>query len=115
MMAPDRRVFFLADDGMRDGHVTGVQTCAVPIYAELNELKKRFVANGAAAPAEQYVAHAENAEMRSEERRGGEGGRCGQAAAECKWGARVDTGGEGGGREDYCVECRRKDYGVRQG
>ena len=35
--------------------------------AELNELKKRFVANGAAAPAEQYVAHAENAEMWDED------------------------------------------------
>src|SRR5690625_8035432 len=24
--------FFLAEDGIRDGHVTGVQTCALPIY-----------------------------------------------------------------------------------
>src|SRR6266508_5085444 len=27
------RLFFLADDGIRDGHVTGVQTCALPIFA----------------------------------------------------------------------------------
>src|SRR5690625_7834536 len=25
--------FFQADDGIRDGHVTGVQTCALPILA----------------------------------------------------------------------------------
>src|SRR5207253_5400849 len=25
--------FFQAEDGIRDGHVTGVQTCALPIYA----------------------------------------------------------------------------------
>src|SRR5690625_7396335 len=25
-------VFFQAEDGIRDGHVTGVQTCALPIY-----------------------------------------------------------------------------------
>src|SRR5690625_7524501 len=28
-------IFFLqAEDGIRDGHVTGVQTCALPIFAE---------------------------------------------------------------------------------
>src|SRR5215510_2311384 len=27
--------FFQAEDGIRDGHVTGVQTCALPISAEL--------------------------------------------------------------------------------
>src|SRR5690625_7215887 len=25
-------VFFQAEDGIRDGHVTGVQTCALPIF-----------------------------------------------------------------------------------
>src|SRR5439155_4277438 len=33
--------FFQAEDGIRDGHVTGVQTCALPIfrgvYTEWNE------------------------------------------------------------------------------
>src|SRR5690625_6542777 len=29
--------FFQAEDGIRDGHVTGVQTCALPIYV-LNSL-----------------------------------------------------------------------------
>src|SRR5439155_12833851 len=28
--------FFLAEDGIRDGHVTGVQTCALPISAHLS-------------------------------------------------------------------------------
>src|SRR5207253_6685815 len=27
--------FFQAEDGIRDGHVTGVQTCALPIYLEI--------------------------------------------------------------------------------
>src|SRR5690625_5416159 len=26
--------FFQAEDGIRDGHVTGVQTCALPIYGD---------------------------------------------------------------------------------
>src|SRR5690625_7063314 len=26
--------FFQAEDGIRDGHVTGVQTCALPIYRD---------------------------------------------------------------------------------
>src|SRR5215510_1930376 len=26
--------FFQAEDGIRDGHVTGVQTCALPIFRE---------------------------------------------------------------------------------
>src|SRR5690625_7748258 len=29
-----RYFFFKAEDGIRDGHVTGVQTCALPIYGE---------------------------------------------------------------------------------
>src|SRR5437660_8027960 len=32
-MSPDRGCFFFqAEDGIRDGHVTGVQTCALPIF-----------------------------------------------------------------------------------
>src|SRR5690625_7741071 len=30
--------FFQAEDGIRDGHVTGVQTCALPIYDEAQRL-----------------------------------------------------------------------------
>src|SRR5690625_4618964 len=29
--------FFQAEDGIRDGHVTGVQTCALPIYRDGDE------------------------------------------------------------------------------
>src|SRR5690625_2150549 len=32
--------FFQAEDGIRDGHVTGVQTCALPILSESNVLEK---------------------------------------------------------------------------
>src|SRR5439155_18878950 len=28
------RLLFQAEDGIRDGHVTGVQTCALPIYGD---------------------------------------------------------------------------------
>src|SRR5437870_7406191 len=35
---PAGRVFFFqAEDGIRDGHVTGVQTCALPISKEPRE------------------------------------------------------------------------------
>src|SRR5690606_40555921 len=30
--------FFQAEDGIRDFHVTGVQTCALPIYDEGNQI-----------------------------------------------------------------------------
>src|SRR5437870_8928404 len=38
------RFFFQAEDGIRDGHVTGVQTCALPIFAglALADLGPRF-------------------------------------------------------------------------
>src|SRR5437660_2885195 len=37
-MSPDRGCFFFqAEDGIRDGHVTGVQTCALPIYERQKE------------------------------------------------------------------------------
>src|SRR5439155_16926963 len=38
--------FFQAEDGIRDGHVTGVQTCALPISAPL----AREVSSGASDP-----------------------------------------------------------------
>src|SRR5215208_7691877 len=36
--------FFQAEDGIRDGHVTGVQTCALPISARL--IKREAPAEG---------------------------------------------------------------------
>src|SRR5690625_6861302 len=81
--------FFQAEDGIRDGHVTGVQTCALPIYRQreaitgyLDEL--RSLLGQDPAPNEQMLArvaeveeelHAATDEMesieRSEERRVG--------------------------------------------
>src|SRR5437870_11409732 len=34
--------FFQAEDGIRDGHVTGVQTCALPIFPAENALDIRI-------------------------------------------------------------------------
>src|SRR5690606_40668660 len=33
--------FFQAEDGIRDFHVTGVQTCALPIFIQVKEIKFR--------------------------------------------------------------------------
>src|SRR3989338_10282620 len=38
-------VFFQAEDGIRDGTVTGVQTCALPILPTLNWIGKEAVVN----------------------------------------------------------------------
>src|SRR5690625_6429701 len=35
--------FFQAEDGIRDGHVTGVQTCALPICSIFNKLHSASV------------------------------------------------------------------------
>src|SRR5690625_4585587 len=37
--------FFQAEDGIRDGHVTGVQTCALPIYEDDQPMKRSFSKN----------------------------------------------------------------------
>src|SRR5690625_7703128 len=34
-------LFFQAEDGIRDGHVTGVQTCALPIFRERSARRSR--------------------------------------------------------------------------
>src|SRR5690625_3367505 len=34
-----RLFFFQAEDGIRDGHVTGVQTCALPILKDLEDVQ----------------------------------------------------------------------------
>src|SRR5438309_2800878 len=86
--------FFQAEDGIRDGTVTGVQTCALPIFDEITDLSSRELTTqlhpdeqlvlaesiGAAlvvvletlAPSERlaFVLH----DMRSEERRVGNEG-----------------------------------------
>src|SRR5690625_5641428 len=35
--------FFRAEDGIRDGHVTGVQTCALPIYRQVDKQMTRTI------------------------------------------------------------------------
>src|SRR5690625_6423777 len=44
--------FFQAEDGIRDGHVTGVQTCALPI---LGEMLDGYMATDGAADVTQTV------------------------------------------------------------
>src|SRR5439155_3351835 len=88
--AVDVRVvfFFQAEDGIRDGHVTGVQACALPIYAEEQDchtthLMSSFRAHGGVTPHVLLVLMLEvveqsrvlgallGAQLRSEERRVG--------------------------------------------
>src|SRR5690606_40040828 len=76
--------FFQAEDGIRDFHVTGVQTCALPIYSRPSRRTRRLLSGRArrgeravqlAAVKEQFaVLNAVNPQLtppRSEERRVG--------------------------------------------
>src|SRR5207253_6196948 len=76
--------FFQAEDGIRDGHVTGVQTCALPILIVTLPVVLRvapitsspiFLASGSASPVsiDSFTAEAPS---RSEERRVGKECRC---------------------------------------
>src|SRR5256885_5666433 len=42
--------FFQAEDGIRDYKVTGVQTCALPIFRELSPLSTAFTPNARLSP-----------------------------------------------------------------
>src|SRR5690625_7773863 len=42
--------FFQAEEGIRDGHVTGVHTCALPIYSYLKVLKLSSLKWGSLLP-----------------------------------------------------------------
>src|SRR5690606_33304261 len=35
--------FFQAEDGIRDFHVTGVQTCALPIFSKIKETERNLI------------------------------------------------------------------------
>src|SRR5215510_15177439 len=59
--------FFQAEDGIRDGHVTGVQTCALPISARRAFLRRTW--NGWRRRSGSTSAHVP--QRRSEERRVG--------------------------------------------
>src|SRR5207245_5419768 len=87
--------FFQAEDGIRDATVTGVQTCALPIYSQLNDEEKlvrqtarEFVENEVIPVIEKHSREAtfpmhlipqlgELGFFRSEERRVGKEGRSG--------------------------------------
>src|SRR5439155_10175659 len=60
--------FFQAEDGIRDGHVTGVQTCALPIW---RGLRRRPVRDAVHALHLAGTPHAGGGPVRSEERRVG--------------------------------------------
>src|SRR5690606_39906403 len=38
--------FFQAEDGIRDFHVTGVQTCALPIYPDFSDILLQILDDG---------------------------------------------------------------------
>src|SRR5689334_25389789 len=103
--------FFQAEDGIRDGTVTGVQTCALPIFDDgTNAIStgrtgdhedRSDVARRASVrcrprgpPASDRRGRKGSTRPRSEERRVGKGGRAGCAAGdESNEGARGAGGG----------------------
>src|SRR5690349_25106995 len=74
MMGPTLFFFFQAEDGIRDLYVTGVQTCALPIWGHpgANEFRRRNVMKFVRIHAQKPVAIAHVLPgLRSEERRVG--------------------------------------------
>src|SRR5690625_7578820 len=66
--------FFQAEDGIRDGHVTGVQTCALPIFGRLGGCRHGVVGHGLSFTRWRGRAHVikcDRSPRRSEERRVG--------------------------------------------
>src|SRR5437763_17162424 len=96
--------FFQAEDGIRDTSVTGVQTCALPIFNEPSAQERRLADNmhglhGTTTAA--ALAGANKTAARSEERRVGKECRTGGWAGEEKKKGenRVDDRGIDEGRE----------------
>src|SRR5690606_40113610 len=108
---PNSSFFFQAEDGIRDFHVTGVQTCALPISSNTMKIKKITLAIPAAAPAippkpstaaisamtknvnaqpNILCSLVRDAQIRSEERRVGKGCRAGGSTYQ------QEIGGAGG-------------------
>src|SRR5947209_12820530 len=48
--------FFQAEDGIRDIGVTGVQTCALPIFLQLPEIPKTLIVVGAGAVGVEFAS-----------------------------------------------------------
>src|SRR5437870_11005775 len=81
-MPPDHAVelgdfFFQAKDGIRDGHVTGVQTCALPIFRTRREYLRRrssiLAARSSSVARARLRSFSTASASRSEERRVGKG------------------------------------------
>src|SRR5690606_39928771 len=73
--------FFQAEDGIRDFHVTGVQTCALPISFFVTVMPApSLTVHQTPSPVHQRSPVCANASMRSEERRVGKECRCGWSA-----------------------------------
>src|SRR5437870_13377601 len=101
--------FFQAEDGIRDGHVTGVQTCALPI----SFCHRGGHANwkGSRRTRERAAPGLVRRRARSEERRVGK---------ECRarWGAdelKRDGEGEGGGEGGEQQQLGGRDAGMGHG
>src|SRR6266498_3349925 len=63
--------FFQAEDGIRDADVTGVQTCALPIYAQLGvQVRERLVHQVDLRPASDRATHSDALTLPARERRG---------------------------------------------
>src|SRR5688500_20400662 len=79
--------FFQAEDGIRDYKVTGVQTCALPIYRQVgtfpegSDLPARATGKSGPSRKVRTCRHGRpvSRDLRSEERRGGREGRAGWA------------------------------------
>src|SRR5437762_12768282 len=85
--------FFQAEDGIRDTSVTGVQTCALPNFGDMDALMEVLDPNVVGwtdsaglfrAPLEPLVGRDRVATQRSEERRVGKECRARWAADRCK-------------------------------
>src|SRR5690606_40000901 len=61
--------FFQAEDGIRDFHVTGVQTCALPIYLrdQLDELRNPSVPPSPEEAQEEQIREMEDAIREAQE------------------------------------------------
>src|SRR5690625_5965821 len=66
-----RFFFFQAEDGIRDGHVTGVQTCALPIFELSLKNNGAIVCVDTLEEATDLVNELAPEHLRSEERRVG--------------------------------------------
>src|SRR5690554_7147933 len=56
--------FFQAEDGIRDLYVTGVQTCALPIFVGAGAYQRKAVSRNTAAGEIDVVHHAQSGEQR---------------------------------------------------